>query len=559
MPGQMVMNRGFVKNQDPEYVFRVDPSFFVNGDAHEFPTIQGALDWICTEVTIPAGQSALVNVAPALYEEQIHCSESVFIVGAPPTFPINEGKPTILSNTGADAAHYPLRGDDGDKYLIQNMTIHTAVSGIPVAGTFGKLSNSRFGQCRFEGGYFIEGTEDIPLYMTWNSCAFHNCKGFNLTGVAPNQRYLVLENMWLGWWHTATFESTHTVGYAALDMDGGHLASTGLHIKGDWYHFAKNYHSFGGLRTVYDTPNWVIYRAVTISDGIEFLQDPSITIFSNTNCNDGVDPPLAPDQPDIIASVPITNVEYSNNTQYNGIVGEIQTTNFVKNVGGDSINRYFSLADAMKSITGESAIILHEDLTNLPKLVMPATGSVLIDGGSLYGLSFAGDVVDLGLNDKLVIEKVVGINGGTINVDGNNAELHFHSCLCGTNIVQILASSGVGSFIHIKNTNLVAPAGCSVLQINSADPNYKITSSRLTGAVGQPAVEFTVDADGKLRSKGSTYLHGDGGANSPLIYTGAGKVDFSLYLCGFNAPWSAASFTNLIGSAGNVFDTGIDF
>ena len=554
MAGQMIMRNTPVKNQDPEYVFRVDPSFVVNGDAHEFPTIQGALDWIDTNVPLVGSQSALIQVTPATYTEQIHSDKNVFIIGDIPTYPINEGKPAVLYNTGADAAHYPLRGDDGDKYQLQNMTIRT-----DAGGTFGKLSNSRFAQCRFEGGFFIEGTEDIALYMTWYDSAFYNCKGFNLTGVAPNQRYLVLERCWLGWWYTATFESTHTVGYAALDMDGGHLASTGLHIKGDWYHFAKNYHSFGGLRTVYDTPNWVIYRGVTISDGIEFLQDPSIVIFANTNCNDGVDPPLPSNEADIIASVPITNVEYSNNVQHNGICGNIQTTGVVKNVGGAAINKYFSLADAVESITEDSIVMVYEDLTALPKLVMPTTGSVLIDGGSAYGLSFAGDVVDLGLNDKLVFERLSLISGGTAKIDGNNAELNIHDCTDGDNKIQILSTSGVGAKVIICGSNLTGDTGHSVLQVNSTDPSYMIGFSKLTGATGQPAIEFTVDADSKLTSKLSTFIHGDGGSNYPFINTAVGKVDFSIYLCGFNAAWSAASFTNLIGSANNTFDPGIDF
>ncbi len=213
----------------------------------------------------------------------------------------------------------------------------------------------------------------------------------------------------------------------------------------------------------------------------------------------------------------------------------------------------------MNSINGSGIIELHESFSGLAELSMPNNTKVTIDGRRVYSLAFTTDIIELGLGEELIFNNLSEITGGNVEINGNNAKFHMHSCPCGSNTLQILATAGTGTMVHLRNTNMIGSTGCSPLQVNSLDVSYLISYSRLTGAAGQPAVEFTVQSIGKLRSRFSTLVHGDGVNNAPLTYTGAGKVTFAMYSCGLNAAWNPASFTNSVGSANNTTDPNIDF
>lgn len=535
-----------------EYTCYVSHNFTVNEGNHKFDTIQSGIDYMYSVYGLSWGIT--IYVYPGVYTEQIHSYPGYFIRGMQGNTPINEVRPATLYNTGADAAHYPLRADDGDSYIIQNFNIIT-----DDGGTFGKVCDSRFGSCRFEGGYFIEGTEDVSVYSTWYDCAFYNCKGFNLTGVAPNGRYLVFERCWFGWWKEANFESTHTVGNAVFDMDGGHLAFTNLSIKGDWYHFAKNLHSFGASRHVYDTTKGIVYRGITVSNGLHFISNPMSFKMVGCGMEDGAEMPIPDGEADITADVPITNVIFQNNGMHNGLSGNIQIIDPVKNVGGTALCKYIDIIEAIKSITGEDRVVLHENQTDVPKLTMPVAGTVLIDGGAAYGVAFTGDIVDLGDNDSLSFVNCEQVVGGAITIAGDNAEFHAHDCFCG-NSCHLIVNSGVGAIVHLRNMNMIGGTGHPALQINSIDPVYRISFSKLTGAAGEPAVEYTVAANSCLQSKYSTFIHGDGSTNCPLTQTVGGSIDISMYLCSVNSLWSSPNpFLNTISKAGIIDDTEINF
>ena len=549
------MDLDYIKAPDapPEYVAEVSPSFHYNSFKRQFPTIQEAIDFMHGKYGAHTG--VIINVHSGYYTEQIHSYPGYFIRGIARHAPTNELRPVTLYNTGADPAHYPMRAEANDFYLMQNMNIMT-----DAGGTFGKLGQDRYDGVYFGGGSFTESTFDTVVYNTWMDCSFVNSKAFNLTGTnVANARYLVLLNCWFGWWQNPVLTSTHTGGYAVFDMDGGHLAFTNLTLGGDWYHFAKNYHSFGAYRHVYDTTAGIAYRGVTVSNGIHFVSNPGVFQMANCDMLDSAEMPLPADQCDITADVPITDAILVGNQMFNGICGEIQITDHVKNVGGDASNKYFDLVEAVKSVTGEDIIMLGEDQIDVPKLTMPASGTVQIRGRSLYGITFTGDIADLTANDILIFDACGAITGGTVNVNGNNAELHMHGCICSENAFEILVTSGTDAIVHIRDSSLTGSAGKSALQINSIDPSYKVSFSRLTGATGEPAVEFTVEADDKFKAKFSTLLHGDGGANYPVIYTGAGKISIAVYNSGLNSPWNAAEFANSIGGANNATDIAIDF
>ena len=820
-------------------VYEVSPNFDDNPTGHKFSTIQGAIDQAYADHSAVFGVT--INVHPGTYTGQIHSYPGFFIKGTVHNSPSSEQRVVTIYDTGLTPEHYPLRANDGDGYVIHNINIKTA-SG----GTFGRLGNDRFVSCNFSGGAFIESLQDVAIYETWSNCSFVSCPAFNVTGIEPQGRYLVFEDCWFGWWNTMRFESTHTTGNAVFDMDGGHLAFTKLSLKGDWYNFSKNYHSFGAYRHDFDTTKGIVYRNVTISNGIHFLSDPmsfkmigcemedaaemdipdgeaDITAdvaitdvnFQNNSMHNGLSGeieiqgkirsvggneinkyisiqdaidsltsdgiiflqpgtyteqlhsrseiliqgrthegvpavkstilyntgadsahyPLGGDDtdifnisditiktepdavigklsasnftgvvfqngyfieatanqamlmglsdcsfedtmafnltgvgsgglramtivgcyfnnntdhwvmnsthtatlvivkntmfhefypdiggdwnvevsnshcfgtsrsvisttnkisyiqciisnglhftsnPDVImhlntfsdscgyaitgsditASLDVTNVDYAQNVQQNGLAGEIKILDPIKNVGANAVNRYTTIQDAIDSITTKGNIRLHESYTGLTELSIPNNTEVIINGDQTHSLVFTGDIATLGLGEKLVLDSLSGITGTNVEIAGNNAEFHMHTCPCGDNTMQILATSGTSAKVHLRDTNITGATGYSPLQINSLDPEYKITASRLIGSTGQPAVEFTVEADNKFQTKQSAYIHGDGSANSPFVYTGANKVDFAVYACGLNATWNANDFTNTIGSAGNITDPNIDF
>lgn len=521
-----------------------------------FLTIQAACSYAITNMSPSLENMVIIEVFPGLYEEQINSIEGVFISGTEPSYPINEKKAVILYNTGADAAHYPLRGNDGDYYALQNMIVRTDTD-----GTFGKICNSRFRQCRFEGGYFIEGTEDTSVYSTWYDSSFYNCKGFNLTGVAPNGRYLVFERCWNGWNKTATFESTHTVGNAVVDMDGGHLSFTKLSIKGDWYHFAKNYHSFGSVRHEYDTTKGIVYRGVTITNGIHFVSSPASFKIVDCGFEDGAESPVPEGEADITADVVVTGVECLNNSFHNGLCGCIHITDNIRDVGGGR-NKYLCLQCAIDSVeSGESGVVrLNDSFIDLAELTLNDNVSIVIDGQRTHKLTFSADIVELGLNQKLTFSRMCQIDGGAVEINGNGAEFHAHACNHDS-MLHIVMTSGVGAKLHLNNSSYQGDTGHPALLIGGLDPSMLIEYSRLTGASGQPAIEYTVAADSKLKVKYSTLLHGSGGANYPIVRTGAFSVTFAIYASagnkGFLPPGGGLS--NSISGANNTDDVALDF
>lgn len=338
-----------------------DNTFFVaktgsdynTGNAGDpYLTIQKAIDAIIDKGILGTGQYATVNISPGWYTEKVCSYQGIFLVGLQ-NIPTTDGGTVTIYNTGADTDHYPLSSSDGCDFWLKDITIQTDNGGV-----FGQLSNSRFNSVRFVGGEFIERTEDKQLYSVWKNCSFLNCNAFNLTGVASQGRYMVFEQCWFGWWKTMRFESTHTVGNAVFDFDGGHIAFTKLSLKGDWYHFAKNYHSFGAYRHEFDTTKGLSFRNVTISNGVHFISDPMSFQMIGCEMDDAAEMPIPADEADITADVPITDCLFVDNAMHNGLSGNIQIRNPVRNVGTDAVNRYFSIQDAIDSFHDGGVISL---------------------------------------------------------------------------------------------------------------------------------------------------------------------------------------------------------
>jgi hypothetical protein len=493
----------------------------------------------------------VIFLEPGTYTEQIHSTAPVHIQGH-----AHEGVPavksTILYNTGADSTHWPLGGDDTDVFTISDVTIKTDAGGV-----IGKLSGSSFTGVVFQNGHFIEATANQAMLMGLADCSFKDSMAFNLTGVGSGGlRAMTIIGCYFGD-HTThwVMNSTHTDTLVIVKNTIFHKFYPD--VGGNWKVEFSDSHGFGTSRSVISTTNKIAYIQCILSNGLHFTSNPADTIIQLCTFNDSCGYTIT--GADITAALDVTGVNYVQNVQQNGLAGEIKILDPIKNVGANAVNRYLSIQDAIDSITTSGIIELYQSFTGLAELTIPNNTKVTIYGKRTYSLAFTADIVELGLGEELILNNLSQLTGGNVEINGNNAEFHAHACPCGDNTLQILVTSGTGSKVHLRNANITGATGCSPLQVNSVDTTYLISYSRLTGATGQPALEFTVEADDKLRSRFSTYVHGDGGANAPITYTGANKVNVAVYLCGLNAAWNADDFTNTIGSSGIITDPNIDF
>lgn len=540
---------------DVSYVQNVQQNG-ISGRIHTISKVVNAGgDSVCKYYSIQDAINSLssggmVFIAPGTYTEQIYSKANITLQGYTTEGPPAK-KSTVIYNTGADADHYPLRGGDDDYYVIDDITIETDTGGV-----IGKLGNNKFSGCVFSKGHFIEATKNADMLLGIDNCTFLDSMAFDLTGVGSGglRAMTVIGCFFNDHTTHCNFNSTHTTTLAVVKNCVFHKSYPD--IGGNWAFEMSDCHILGTSRSIISTTNKVTYIKCITSNGLHFTSNPD-TIIQLCTFNDDCGYPIT--GADITAALNVTDVDYVSNVQQNGLAGEIQIRDPIKPVGGDAVNRYITIQDAIDSIVTSGIVELHESFTGLSELIIPNNTKVTMDGRRVYSLGFTGDIVELGLNEKLILNNISEITGMNAEINGNGAELHMHACPCGSNSMQILVTSGVGAKVHLRNTNILGATGCSPLQVNSLDPEYLFSYSRLVGAIGQPAIEYTVLASSKMRSRFSTFVHGDGGINAPLTYIGAGKVIFSMYSCGLNAAWNPASFTNAIGSANNTTDPNIDF
>ena len=541
------------KTQNFDRIAFVSPTFVDNENTHEFSTIQAAIDYVYSTYSYELNEvkQAIVMVGTGKYEEQIHSYEHITISG----YEYGKRPSATLYNTGVDSAHYPLRSDEDEHYNIIGMSILTDASGV-----FGKIPNTKFVNCHFRNGNFIE--RNSTCLAIFNNCSFFNLDyggfyfvGTNLTGT---RNILLQDCSDTGVPTTPTITSTHT-SWANFSCDNVELEGN-ISVGGnwDWRLYACRIFGYSQRNNINTTGELNIVNSI-ITNGLHFASEPDAFLMINSSFKYGSSSDIPVGEADITADVVITDSNYSNNIQHNGLSGNVKINNPIKAVGADASNKYFSIQDAIDSITTEGIIDLSADFANLAELTIPNNTKVTIDGHRSYSLSFTANIATLGLGEILIFNRLSNLIGGTVEIDGNNSGFHMHSCPCGDNLIQILATSGTDSKVHLRNTNVTGDAGNSVIQIDNVDTIYKISYCRLIGATGQPAIEFSVDADNTLQTRFSTFVHGDGGANSPITTVNGYDVSYAMYSCGLNAALNPAQTTNTIGSAGNIVDAGIDF
>ncbi len=381
------------------------------------------------------------------------------------------------------------------------------------------------------------------------------CRFLNLSGNVNERRFFGLRNcdvqsgdpLVLG--TTGTGAKILKAEHCKFDVD--------LQTRGDWSLNMLWTEGYSDGKMTFDTTGYIDIFNSIIVNGIHFVTDTSDYKRFVNNCFKDI----TPGQPDITsdAGVCVTDVEYTGNRQDHGLPPCIQMSGNERNVGGYAQNRYQSLQSAISSIpaTETGIVTVYEDMTGLAELVLNAESDVTIKCGKNYDLAFTGDIVTLGLNQKLSFHEAACLSGEKMEVSGNGATLAFEGCL--TVEGRIVCTAGVGSFVLAYFSSLLGITGYPAITVDNTDTLLVCGYSRVKGAAGQVAIRFNVTSVNKLKVKFSTLLHGDLYTVCPLLNSSGTQIDISMYNTGINATWSPTAFNNLVSKAGVIDDTAINF
>jgi len=536
---------------------RVSPSFVDNEDSHQFSTIQAAINWIHASTwyaDLGNEQQAAIIVFPGEYKEQLTCWNYIKIISA--TDKDNQGDRKTVQIKPPDDKKTEAILVSGASY-VYNFTGLTLTADSTEKGPYAKAINGRFYNCRFNNGAFEDGSATYACGLLLVGATFNGTKSIYYTGARGHaDRSLYMYDSW--GYADIVIESTFATGSPYVEIMNCHFKAK-VSVAGDWsiQLLKSRMRNFSGSpnRNNFDTTGDIAIVSSKLSGGLHFVSDPGSLFIEHCDFNEMNATAIT--GADITADVAITGVDYVHNVQQNGIAGEVQFDCPIKPVGCQAINRYYSLQDAIDSIGTTGVVELSESLTGLAELIIPTGISVTIDGRKLYSLSFTGDIVETKANESIVFYGLSQLNGSNIEVNGDSAYVGFEECL--TVNAYATLTSGTNSYFLVYSSTVKAPTGHPAITQSAITSTVVSGYSRIDGGVGHPAILTTVEADSGIKAKFSTLIHGDGAGNSPLVYTGANKMDILVYNCALNAAWSAAKYTNLIGSPNNTTSPEIDF
>lgn len=493
-------------------------------------------------------ECAVVKVAPGKYTEHLTSAHRrVYIIGNLIDF---EGWPkdVIIYNTGADAAHYPIDTSEWLNLIGIQVEVDADVGG-GIGGVYGRLINKGiYSLCSFNNGYFINNPDVGYMTSYFNFCYF-NGDGFKLAG-SNNGAFLAFRRCDLDC--TNTEFSTTSISANVVKFHSS-MCSSNMTIGGNWSLLMQNTELYADGKITFNTDGFIdMYNSVVVN-GLHFVKDTALHKKITTNYFKDIT--LAQD---IIADVVITDVDFLGNKTDKGICGNIQTQMTEKNVGEGSPDRYYSLQAAISSIPtgGVGTIQVFSNLADLAKLTLPcANVSVTIDGQKQYSLTFTGDIIEVGANQKVSFTHMSQLTGGDAILNGASAEIGFESCqyINGSLILTL------GAFAIIYKSSMFGATAKKAIHVNNTGTTIVVGYSKVQGSTGNPAVEFNAVANNKLKAKFSTFIHGDKTTTAP-IQTTVGSVIVSIYNCAGNANLTPpATISNDIGSPGNVYDSEINF
>jgi hypothetical protein len=529
----------------------------------QYTTIQGAIDYAYATwgPIADLSNTAVVLVAPGIYEEQIHSYAGIYITSfisgwdtslLPP--------PATLYNTGADAAHYPLRTADTDVYHMSGMNIE-----VDAGGVYGKVGQSQYVSCHFENGHFIDGTEDVAIRARHTGCTFEgdDYGGFYLTG-GPHANSMTIEVTDCLMSGVPTFTSTHTGTATITYLRGGVIGN--FNFGGDWDINIDGVDTYGtASRNEHATSGDVVYKDGSYVNGLHFTSAPNSFEMTGSSFVGKYANQIPADEGDITSDVVIEQVNYLSNIPNNGIDGEIQINLREKRIGPNIPNTYRNLQEALDSVwEDDSIIILNEDQELTAELNLPQF-DVSINAQDVYSInSTATNLFTVTAGETIKLIGIQRVTGGKIIVNGNGAHLEMVRCgrtdENGCNI-QILVSGGNSdTHVHIESCRIFGNATSGVpLLISAVGPIIYVRNSFLQGYTGSPAVNFTVEADSQFNTSRTTFVHGDAAGNTPIIRTGAFTVTVAMYQCAGNANLDPAGITNDVGGAQNAEDVAITY
>lgn len=537
----------------------VSPTFVDDELLHQFSTIQAAIDWIHDSSwygDLDAENKAVVYVYPGFYKEQLTSWDHIRIVSMADHSNINKSKAAQLSIPDDKKTEAILVSGSAYSYNITGFTIKAdSVENGPYASSTYKAF---FFNCEFENGSFLDGAAAYACELSLVDCTFlDGTNALNYTGARGHaDRTIFMFNTWS--YGDMIINSTFATGSPSVEFKRCPMTCKAV-IGGDWKFEMKNSRlsntSGGANRNTFDTTGLIDIASSTISGGIHLASDPAS--LSLDHCDFNENDATAITGADITADVAITNVNYNHNLQQNGLAGEIKTLSPLKPVGGNAINRFYSIQDAIDSIVTKGVVDLRESFTGLAELTIPANTNVTIDGHKLYSLTFTADIVELGADEELIFYALATLTGGHIEVNGNNSYVGFEECL--TVAAHVILTAGTNTYCLVYTSTIQAPANNPAITVDNTDTIIVSGYSRIEGGTAEGALLFTVEADDRLKAKFSTFIHGDNAGNSPLENTSGADINIAMYACGLNASWASEEFTNTIGSAGNITDSQINF
>lgn len=536
----------------PAYILTVAKS------GGQFDSIQAAIDYALANYILDADHLAIVKVAPGLYAEQLTTTSQYIRVIGMSADPSDQPKSVILYNTGADVAHYPLAISTGTLYL-EGITIRTEANAI-----FGLLRNSNYAYCHFEGGHFIESAAVNAIYMNFESCTATD-DIFNLTGVAGGERFIALRDCDLFSGGMPVFGSSQgTIKFQDT------MCANLVTVSGGWSVICQGVEFYGGGKFNLDTTGDIFIHNSILSAGLHFVSDPAGTKVITNNSFVGPTVYIGAGEGDITADVAITNVDYSGNTQYNGIDGEIQIGSLSKNIGNGALDAYRDFQEALDSIWEHDSIVhLGDNVTMTAPWVLPDY-MFTVDGHRIYGMhSTHATHCDVTAGKVFTLSRLTNLSGGEFIINGNGARLTLTQCgrMLDFEPVSVrfrIANGDATSELRLKHTNL---QGDSVnhycVKIDHASPVIVVSRSTMRGYTGHPALRVTVQIVGTWRSKYSTFMHGSGGLNE-WCTADIANTEFRSYLDSYNAgsmvaPDTLANVTNQITKPGNTNDVEITY
>lgn len=496
-----------------------------------------------------ASSGDVVLVYPGTYTEQVSPEDGVRLRG------VDQAR-CIIENTGASGATQPLATASGTvAFDIQRMTIRTSVSGgtlWQLGGSPGTTLWSFFKDCTFDNGRITEASGGAIALADFTDCMFINdTLAFSLTGAQSAASFVTFDGCRIQ--GSPTFTSTHSSSISRVTYTESMFTSTGNFVFGGDWSFDAYLGVIGfGQGLSWDSDQTLSISESDINGAIAITTAPSFTSIVNN-----VFSFFPGGNPDITSTVTVTGVTYANNTQNNGIAGEIQTTDDIKRVGGPT-DSYFSLQDALDSVSsnGQTVSVL-EDVTLAAALTMPSS-RVTIDGNGKHTITGAAPlpIADITASQDVSFRNINLV--GDLQVSGNGADLEYEHNVSQTGRVNITGGDASTRVDIIDSTVTGDSTNRHAIRIADADPEIFVTDSLIDGdanAAGYAVFWDSGVTNNNLAAKFSTLTHGLGAANNPFGRDAAQTPTYRSHHDAFNSdPESGGFWTNLI-APGQRFDT----